>query len=151
MASTFTNLLYHIVFSTKCRKPMISPTLQGDLYKYLGGIIRGEGGTLLEVGGVNDHVHLLAKFKADLSVAAMLRVIKANSSKWVNERCARSQSRFAWQTGYAAFSVSESQVADVRAYVRSQERHHQKLTFSQELVSMLSKHGIKYDKRYLLD
>lgn len=103
------------------------------------------------MGGISDHVHLVAKFKADVSVAGMLRVIKASSSKWVNERSDRRPLRFAWQTGYAAFSVSESQVAAVRAYVRSQERHHRKLTFSEELASLLDKHGIDYDARYLLD
>ena len=78
MASTFTNLLYHVVFSTKGRDPLITPAFQKELYKYIGGIIRGEGGTLLEIGGMPDHVHIAAKFKADASVSKMLRLIKSN-------------------------------------------------------------------------
>ena len=150
MAGTFTNLLYHIVFSTKHRQPLITPTLQEELYKYMGGIIRGEGGTLLEIGGMPDHIHLLTRFKADKSVSHMLQLIKANSSKWVNERPEQS-SRFAWQTGYAAFSVSESQVGVVRDYVRRQEEHHRRRSFQEELLVLLRKHEIDYDERYLWD
>ena len=150
MAGTFTNLLYHIVFSTKLRQPLIVTTLQEELYKYMGGIIRGEGGTLLEIGGMPDHVHLLTRFKADKSVSHMLQLIKANSSKWANER-PEQNSRFAWQTGYAAFSVSESQVGVVRDYVRRQEEHHRRSSFQKELLVLLEKHEIEYDERYLWD
>ena len=150
MAGTFTNLLYHIVFSTKHRQPLITAGLQEELYKYMGGIIRGEGGTLLEIGGMPDHVHLLTRFKADKSVSHMLQLIKANSSKWANER-SEQNSRFAWQTGYAAFSVSESQVGAVRDYVRRQEEHHRRSSFQEELLALLRKHEIDYDERYLWD
>ena len=150
MAGTFTNLLYHIVFSTKNRQALITNTLQEELYKYMGGIIRGEGGTLLEIGGMPDHVHLIARFKADKSVSHMLQLIKANSSKWVNER-PQQNSRFSWQTGYAAFSVSESQVGVVRDYVSRQEEHHQIISFQEELLALLRKHEIEYDERYLWD
>src|SRR5687768_7050399 len=109
MAGTFTNLLYHLVFSTKDRIPLIDQRLQHNLYEYIGGIIRGEGGVLLEIGGMPDHVHLLTKFKPVKSVSEMLNRIKAKSSKWANETKLIEQD-FAWQGGYAAFSVSESQV-----------------------------------------
>jgi putative transposase len=117
----------------------------------VGGIVRGEGGTLLEFGGTPDHVHLIAKFKADVSVAGMLRVIKAGSSKWINEKSDRTASRFAWQSGYAAFSVSESQVDAARAYVRNQKQHHEKQSFHDELAALLQKHAVEYDDRFLLD
>jgi putative transposase len=149
MASTFTNLLYHIVFSTKHREPLITTVVRPELYRYLGGIVRGEGGTLLEMGGMPDHIHLVTKFKADTSVAQMLRTIKAGSSKWANER--PGALRFGWQAGYAAFSVSESQVASVIEYVRSQEQHHRKMSFQEEYVALLKRHGIDYDERYLWD
>ncbi|HEX6963654.1 MAG TPA: IS200/IS605 family transposase, partial [Lacipirellula sp.] len=98
MAGTFTNLLYHIVFSTKHRAPLIVPEFQGDLYEYVGGIIRGEGGVLLEIGGMSDHVHLLTKFKPAKSVSEMLNRIKAKSSGWLNGD--RSPGRgFGWQEG----------------------------------------------------
>ncbi len=150
MASTYTNLLYHIVFSTKDRIPLIQRDLQERLYEYMGGIIRGEGGVLLEIGGVPDHVHLLAKLKADTAVAVMLRLLKSNSSKWVNEE-RLVQGRFGWQTGYAAFSVSESQAAKVRQYIQTQESHHKKVSFKEELIALLKKHHIEYDERYIFD
>jgi REP element-mobilizing transposase RayT len=150
LASTFTNLLYHLVFSTRKRRSLIKPNMEAELYRYFGGIIRGEGGVLLEVGGTTDHVHLLAKFKAAMSVSDMLQRIKGNSSKWINERPER-LSRFAWQTGYGAFSVSQSQVDAVRRYIQGQKEHHRRVSFREEFVRMLERHGIEYDEQYLWD
>jgi putative transposase len=150
MPSTHTNLLYHLVFSTKCRIPLVVPNLQEELYCYIGGIIRGEGGILLEIGGINDHVHLLAKFKPSKTVSEMLARIKANSSKWANETKMKIK-KFGWQEGYAAFSVSESQVSAVTKYIRSQAEHHLKRTFQEEFVALLERHKITYDERYLWD
>lgn len=150
MPSTYTNLLYHVVFSTKQRLPLITGNLQEELYSYIGGIIRGEGGTQLEIGGTNDHVHILAKFKPAVSVSTMLAKVKANSSKWANEEKMRMR-KFGWQEGYATFSVSESQVPAVRQYIQNQEEHHQTQTFQEELIALLDRHGIEYDQRYLWD
>jgi putative transposase len=149
MASTFTNLLYHIVFSTKDRAPSIHEGLRERLYAYVGGIIRGERGALLEIGGVPDHIHLLAKLKSDISIAELVRLVKSNSSKWVNESI-NPTTRFEWQTGYGAFSVSESHAKTVRKYIANQESHHAKISFRDELTALLEKHGIEYDERYLL-
>jgi putative transposase len=150
MPSSLTNLLYHIVFGTKNREPLIVSSLRPKLNRYVGGIVRSEGGILLEIGGMPDHAHLVTKFKADASMAQMLRVIKSRSSKWVNEQGGMS-SRFAWQTGYGAFSISQSQLAAVINYVQDQERHHRTMTFQEEYVKMLRKQGIEYDERYLWD
>jgi REP element-mobilizing transposase RayT len=150
MSATFTNLLYHVVFSTKNRIPLIGKDLQTDLYAYIGGIIRNRRGVLLEIGGVADHVHLAARFPADLTVADMVRDFKSNSTRWHNRR-PESTSRFGWQTGYAAFSVSESQLGAVRQYIRRQEQHHKSVSFKQELISLLEKHKVKFDERYILD
>src|SRR6516165_4525527 len=109
MPSTFTNLLYHIVFSTKNRRQSISGDFRDDLYSYAGGIIRDEKGTLLEIGGMPDHVHLLVQLPASLALSDTLRLIKANTAKWANERRG-ARTLFAWQIGYGAFTVSESQV-----------------------------------------
>src|SRR5262245_57751261 len=108
MPTTYTNLLYRIVFSTKQRIPLIGDEWRDELYRYIGGIVRAEGGVVLEIGGIDDHVHILAKFKPATSVSEMLNKIKANSSKWANEQKMRMK-KFAWQEGYSAFSVSESQ------------------------------------------
>jgi putative transposase len=149
MASTFTNLLCHIVFSTKARVPTIHEGLRERLYEYVGGIIRGEGGVLIEIGGVPDHVHILAKLRTDIAIAVMVRLIKSNSSKWVNQTNSPGN-RFEWQTGYAAFSVSESQMTKVRRYIQTQESHHAKVAFKDELIALLKKNRIDYDERYLL-
>jgi putative transposase len=150
MPSTHTNLLYHVIFSTKCRIPLITNNLQDELYRYIGGIIRAEGGVSLEIGGISDHVHLLVKFKPAISVSEMLGRIKANSSKWANENKMKLR-KFGWQEGYGAFSVSESQINPIVKYIRSQEVHHRKQTFQEEYVALLKKHGIEYDEKYLWD
>jgi REP element-mobilizing transposase RayT len=150
MPSTYTNLLYHIVFSTKERVPLIADDWQEELYRYIGGIIRAEGGVQLEIGGIDDHVHILAKFKPAISVSEMLNKIKANSSKWANDHKMKMR-KFAWQEGYAAFSVSESQVPNLVTYIRNQAEHHRKQTFQEEFVALLKRHGIEYDPKYLWD
>ncbi|HEX4960288.1 MAG TPA: IS200/IS605 family transposase [Thermoanaerobaculia bacterium] len=149
MASTFTNLLVHIVFSTKNRIPAIHEGVREPIYEYLGGIVRGEGGILLQIGGVPDHVHLLAKIKADIAVSEIVGRIKAGSSKWINQK-KKTAGHFEWQAGYGAFSVSESQVSRVRKYIQTQEAHHARVSFKDELITLLKKHGIEYDERYLL-
>ncbi|HUY92431.1 MAG TPA: IS200/IS605 family transposase [Pirellulales bacterium] len=150
MAHTFTNLLYHIVFSTKEREPLIRDTWKSELYAYLGGIVRNERGILLQAGGTADHVHLLLKLPASVAVADMLRLIKANSSKWVNES-GMSPGAFAWQTGYGAFSVSESQAPAVDRYIQNQVDHHRGQSFQEEFVALLQRHGVVFDPRYLWD
>jgi putative transposase len=149
MATTFANLLYHIVFSTKNRLPLIRTDIQESVYEYIGGIIRSEGGVLLQIGGVPDHVHILAKFRTDVAVALMVQRIKGKSSKWLNEQPAPTE-RFAWQEGYGAFSVSESLVKKVESYIRTQEEHHRRVSFKDELIALLKRHRISYDERYLL-
>jgi REP element-mobilizing transposase RayT len=149
MASSLTNLLYHIVFSTKERFPLIHEDLEEALYDYIGGILRGQRGILLEIGGMPDHVHLLVKLKADLAVAQAVRLVKSNSSGWVNEN-QKIRGRFEWQTGYFAVSVSESRVDEVRRYIRTQKKHHARISFQDELVRLLKKHRIAFDEKYLL-
>jgi REP element-mobilizing transposase RayT len=150
MPSTYTNLLYHIVFSTKDRIPLITNDFQEELYRYIGGIVRAEGGIQLEIGGITDHVHILAKIKPAISVSEMLAKLKANSSKWANDHKMKFR-KFGWQEGYAAFTVSESQVAVVREYIRNQQEHHRKQTYQEEFVALLERHGIEYDPRDLWD
>jgi putative transposase len=149
MASTFANLLYHLVFTTKNRVPLIREDLRDDLYGYIGGILRGEGGVLLAIGGMPDHVHLLAKLKTDVAVSTMVQKIKAKSSKRMNER-AISPERFEWQAGYGVFSVSESLTDKVRRYIRNQEEHHARVSFRDELIALLQRNRIPYDEKYLL-
>jgi REP element-mobilizing transposase RayT len=145
MRNTYSKLNYHIIFSTKNRIPLIAETVRDELYGYIGGILRGNGGVLLVAGGMPDHVHLLAGWGTSISVAKMLQLIKANSSKWMNERPDVATGRFGWQEGYGAFTVSESQLAIVRKYILSQEEHHRKFSFREEFIELLKRHGIPYD------
>jgi len=149
MPNTYTNLLFHIVYSTKYRKPLIKPSWQDELYGYMGGIIRAEKGILLVAGGIEDHVHLLAKLPPTIAVSDMLRLIKANSSKWAYGR--PDVPYFEWQAGYAAFSVSESNVPSVRKYIGSQEEHHRKQSFRDEYLALLRRHNIEFDERYVFE
>ena len=148
MARTYTKLNYHIVFSTKERVPLITAEIRDRLYPYLGGVIRGEKGSLLEIGGVADHVHILARFGAAVAVSEMVKRIKGNSSHWLSQELGV---WFAWQIGYGAFTVSESQVAAVRKYIQRQEEHHKRVSFKDELISLLRKHRIEFDEDDLLE
>ncbi len=149
MASTLTNLLYHLVFSTKGRLPLIGAEIQQPLHDYMGGIIRNQGGKTLEIGGMPDHVHCLARLPARKAVSDILRALKSDSSGWVNRK--RPDDRFAWQTGYGAFTVSQSQVEKVRRYIRTQAEHHREKSFKEEFRALLEKHGVEYNEEYLWD
>ena len=150
MANTYTKLLYHMIFSTKHREPLIIPGLRKGLYSYIGGIVRGQKGVLVEIGGMPDHLHLVTRIRPDTSVAEIVRLVKANSSKWVNEQPARG-GKFAWQEGYGAFTVSPSQLAGVCNYVQTQEDHHRTKTFQEEYVEFLKRHEIEFDESRLWD
>ena len=144
MRDTYCKLNYHLVFSTKNRVPLIMETFRDDLYAYMGGILRGNGGVLLAAGGMPDHVHLLAGWGTSISVAKMLQLVKGVSSKWLNDRPDAPMGGFNWQPGYAAFTVSASQIELVRAYILRQEEHHRKMTFLEELQELLRRHGVEY-------
>ena len=148
--STFTNLLFHVVYSTKYRRPLIKPQWQNELYAYLGGILKQQKGTLLACGGVSNHVHLLAKLSPNVSISDALRLLKSNSSKWVNERD-DIEIKFQWQPGYSAFSVSESVTDRVRQYIANQESHHARKSFEEEFIELLEKHRIAYDPKYVFE
>lgn len=149
MASTYTNLAYHIVFSTKYRKPTLTAAIRDANYRYITGIIAHKQGQLLEIGGVEDHVHLLTTCSPQFALADLVRDIKANSSKWLHEE--NRQADFAWQTGYAAFTVSRSQLDTVREYIRGQAEHHKRHSFEDEFRTILLRHGIVFDEKYLFE
>ncbi len=117
---SFTQLNYHIVFSTKHRRPAIDVDLQSRLYEYLGGTIRSRKGQSIEIGGTRDHVHILTKLSPTLAIADVIRDLKSNSSKWISE-LPDTRFPFEWQKGYSAFTVSYSQIDAVQRYIRGQE------------------------------
>jgi len=135
-------------FSTKERRRLLDPELMPRLASYIGGIIRDMGGTLLDANGPEDHIHLAAMLPPTRAVADVMRDIKAGSSGWIRKEFS-GMSTFAWQDGYAAFSVSQSIMPNVVQYIRSQQEHHKKMTFLEELTRLLEKHGIDFDPQYL--
>ena len=142
MGHTYANNFIHCIFSTKDRLPLIAPERLSGLRDYYGGIAKGEGFHLMEAGGTANHVHLLFLLPAKYPLAQAVQKLKGASSHWMGPE-------FAWQEGYAAFSVSPSQVAVVRQYIRNQEAHHRKRNFEEEFVALLRRCGVEYDARHV--
>ena len=149
MANTYTSLHYHVVFSTKNRQPFLAEAIRERLFAYLGGMARENGMNALEIGGVADHVHLLLSIPASLAVSKALQLLKGGSSHWLKTTFPN-MTEFAWQDGYAAFTISQSQLDDVQTYIRSQPEHHRTKTFVEEYKTFLARHRIEYDERFLL-
>lgn len=148
MPHTASNLLAHFVFSTKERLPSITRDVDQDLYAYLGGIVREIGGKALIVNGTCDHIHILVRVPTTRSSAEVVRLLKANSSKWIHQKWPQHRT-FSWQSGYGAFSVSESAVQNVVSYISHQKEHHRKVSFQDEFRVFLRKNHIAVDERYL--
>ncbi|NNE98684.1 MAG: IS200/IS605 family transposase [Pyrinomonadaceae bacterium] len=146
MPSTHTSLNIHAVFSTKDRRPLIKASIRDDLFGYIGGITKRKGAVPIEIGGIEDHVHILLGVKPTIRLDHILRDIKAGSSGWLKRE---RQIPFAWQTGYGGFSVSPSRVNGVREYIRNQESHHRRVKFEEEYLSILEAGGVPYDPKYL--
>jgi len=146
MSSTYTSLHYHIVFSTKERRPIIALSWRDSLHACVGGTIRWLGGVAKAVGGVADHVHILAGLKATHCLADFMRELKKATSAWSAEQ---HEPDFQWQVGYAAFTVSHTHIDAVNGYIAGQEEHHRQLNFMDELVRLLEMNGVKFDPKYL--
>lgn len=146
MSHTFDKNYVHIVFSTKGRCKTISKEIQGRLWPYIAAIGRNHGMDVLEVGGIENHAHVLIQLPARLPLSKAVLLLKSNSSKWMGEHGIK----FAWQEGYGAFSVSASNVVAVVRYIVNQEKHHRKISFEDEYLALLKKHGVKFDPKYVL-
>ena len=140
MSHSFSNLLIHVIFSTKERRRLINQELRPQLFAYMGGILSETKCKPIIIGGVEDHVHLLIKITVNESIAHMMSVLKANSSRWVHETYG--MRFFEWQRGYAAFSVSQSIAERVERYIATQEEHHKKKTLKEELTEFFRANGI---------
>ena len=146
---SFTRLTYHIVFGTKYRRRSIRNDLKERLYEYIGGTIRGKKGHLIEIGGVEDHIHILAGLSPAIAVSEVIRDVKANSSKWMTDEVG--QSDFEWQKGYGGFTVSYDRIDLVGNYIRNQEEHHKTRTFQDEYIDFLQRHGIEFRMEHLFE
>jgi REP element-mobilizing transposase RayT len=147
MSSTYLSLYYHVVFSTKNREPMIAATWRPKLFAYLAGTVEGLGARCEIVGGMEDHVHAMVRLRATHTLADFMRELKKSSSSWVHSDM--DQRMFAWQDGYAAFTVSASISDQVRRYIENQAAHHRQRSFLEELKALLVLSGVEFDERYL--
>jgi REP element-mobilizing transposase RayT len=149
MPQSYVCLHYHLVFSTKNRVPAIVPEMETRLWEVLGGIVRDLGGTPIQIGGVEDHVHLLVTLRQEPAIKDVLRELKAGSSGWGHREFPNIRD-FWWQVGYGAFTVSHSNIDAVKAYILNQREHHKKQSFEDEFRALLQKHEIEFDEKYLL-
>lgn len=150
MPGTYSQILLHIVFSTKRREQWITADIAERLYPYLGGIIRAEKGVLYEIGGVEDHIHLYLRWLPNATVSDLMRTLKARSSKWIHDTFP-SLGAFTWQEGYSVFTVSKSQEGAVKAYIARQREHHKNEDFKTELLRLLRLHEIEFNESYVFD
>jgi REP element-mobilizing transposase RayT len=151
---SFARLTYHVVFGTKFRRKSIHEDFKETLYQYIGGIIKNRKGVLIQIGGIEDHVHLLLGLPPNLTVSDAIRDVKANTSKWINEKREfrkTASDKFEWQIGFGAFTVSYSHTETIRNYILGQEEHHRHKSFQEEYIELLKKHDIKFDRKYIFE
>ena len=148
MPQSLARVLFHVIFSTKHREALITPTLRPELHAYLAGTLERIHCTPILAGGPDDHVHVLVGLGRTISIADMVEQLKTGSSKWAK---GNGVAAFAWQSGYGVFSVSESKAPEVLRYIQGQEEHHRHRTFQEEYRDFLKRHGITFDERYIWD
>ncbi len=147
MSQSLVKIYLHIIFSTKNREDLLPKAYLNEIHSYIAGVIKNNGCVPITVGGTSNHVHLLCEMSSNITVAELLRLTKASTSKWVKEKYGEND--FAWQGGYAALSVSQSNADAVSHYISNQEQHHRKLSFKDEFLGFLKKYKINYNEEYL--
>ena len=150
MSQSLSNILVHIIFSTKLSKPFIVQSIKNELYSYMASILKNCDCSPIIIGGIEDHVHVLCKLSKTRSMSSVIEDIKKKSSKWIKTKGVEYKG-FYWQNGYGAFSIGESQVNTLKKYIQNHEEHHRKKSFKEELLELLNRYGVKYDERYLWD
>jgi REP element-mobilizing transposase RayT len=148
MGHTFSNLLAHVIFSTKDRRSIITDAIAEKLYAYMAGVARKEFGWAKRIGGVGDHVHGLIELRTDVSMAHAMNRWKSLSSRWIHRTFPELRD-FAWQSGYGVFAVSSSKAPDVIAYIDAQAEHHKHRSFEEEFVDFLKRHEIQFDPDHI--
>ena len=147
--STYTQIIYQIVFSTKNRQPTLAKGKRDDLYKYISGILNNKNCHLYRIGGVEDHIHILTHIHPSVSLAALVKDIKLASSEFIKK-----EKLFVnfngWQEGYGAFTYSIKEKEILIEYIKNQESHHHKKTFKEEYIELLKEHRIEFEEKYLL-
>ena len=148
MAQTLVNILVHVIFSTKERRHLIKPEIQPHLYSYMAGTLKNLDSPCLAMGGTSNHVHLLIALSKKAPLSDVIGELKKTSSKWIKTK-GPAFAHFAWQDGYGAFSIGQSQVAALKRYIARQEEHHKTKSFEEELIATLKKYQVAYDERYI--
>ncbi|PBJ12790.1 IS200/IS605 family transposase [Flavobacterium sp. ACN6] len=150
MANTYTQIYVHIVFAVKGRQNLISKNWKNEIYKYITGIITNKEQKLIAINGMPDHIHILIGLKPDKSISDLVRDIKANSSKFINDQ-KWINGKFEWQTGFGAFTYGHSQLNNVIKYIENQEEHHKKRTFKEEYIDFLKLFNVDFKNEYVFD
>jgi REP element-mobilizing transposase RayT len=150
MANTYTQLYIHVVFAVKRRASVLAKSWRDELFQYITGIVKNKGQKLMIVNGVEDHIHILLGIKPDCNLSDLVRDIKANSSRWINEKNLV-PGKFEWQNGFGAFSVGASQVNIIMNYIAHQEEHHQTTKFREEYIEFLQAYEVDYKEEYLFE
>ena len=148
MANTYTQIHIQAVFAVQNRKSLIDDEWKDDLYKYITAIIQNNDHKMLQINGMPDHVHILFGLRPVQSISELMKQVKQDSSKWINQN-KLARGKFSWQEGYGAFSYSKSQLPRVIKYIQNQEKHHKTRTFRDEYQALLEAHGVDYDERYI--
>jgi len=150
MPQSLSNLIAHLVFSTYHRDLLLTPEIRAELFPYLTGILRNHGCHAIQIGGVQDHVHMLFAISRTVTAADIVKAIKGSSSSWINERWPNGR-RFSWQSGYGIFSVGQRDIEIEIRYIQNQEEHHRKVSFQDEYRELMRIAGIEIDERYVWD
>jgi len=148
MANTYTQIYVQVVIVVKNRQCLIKNTWKTELYKYITGIIKNNGHKVMQINGVADHVHILIGLKPSQSLSELMKYVKQDSSKWINQNNFL-KVKFSWQSGYAAFSYATSQIPNVISYIQNQEEHHKKKSFTEEYLDFLKEYDIPFNKEYI--
>ena len=148
MANTYSQIYFHVVFAVKGRYNLVSKTWKEELYKYITGIVTNKNQKLMIINGMPDHVHILLSTKPNCNLSDLVRDIKTNSSKWINEK-GFVRGKFEWQKGFGAFTLGQSQLPIILNYIKNQEEHHRKKTFKEEYIKFLNAYEIEYKNEYL--
>jgi len=150
MSQSLNDIILHIVFSTKERRPWIQVAIENELYQYICGVCRNLNCPVIKINGVEDHVHILLQLGRVISTSKLISEVKSSSSQWIKTK-GDQYCDFAWQGGYGAFSVSRPSIEAVTKYLSSQKEHHKKVSYKDELLAMLQRARISYDEKYLWD
>ena len=150
MSQSLASIKVHLIFSTKSRMPWLDLDIRRECFNYLAVVAKNSGSRVFEIGGMSDHVHMLLTLPRTMTLSKLVEQLKTSTSRWLKSK-SENLRQFAWQSGYGAFSVSESQAERVQKYIQNQDLHHRKASFQDEIISFLKTSKIEFDPTYLFD